>query len=188
MPGSLTLLVSPSQRQSQEVFRKVTDVYRAAGRPVPADAENKLALELANGSRVVALPGREQTIRGFSAVGLLIEDEAARVDDLLYQSTRPMLAVSRGRHILMSTPFGMRGHFYEAWEHGDGWRRVRISAEQCPRISAEFLAEERRALGDLAFRSEYLTEFCDVDSQVFRTADIEAALDGSIAPLFLGAA
>src|SRR5262245_54237121 len=35
LPGSLVLLLSPTQRQSAELFRKVRDAYEALGRPVP---------------------------------------------------------------------------------------------------------------------------------------------------------
>jgi len=102
--GALILVVSPGLRQSQEAFRRVLDVYRAAGRPTPPEAENRLALELANGARVLALPGSERTIRGFAAVRLLVVDEAARVADETYHAVRPMLAVSHGRLVTLSTP------------------------------------------------------------------------------------
>src|SRR5579885_685070 len=79
--GSLTLLLSPSLRQSSELFRKVVDLYRALGRPVPVTQESALQMTLANGARVVSLPGSEGTIRGYSSVRLLIVDEASRVPD-----------------------------------------------------------------------------------------------------------
>jgi hypothetical protein len=185
VPGSLVLLVSPSLRQSGELFRKCLEAYSAAGRPVSADAETRLQLELANGSRIISLPGKEATIRGYSGVDLLLVDEASRVPDELMASVRPMLAVSRGRLVALSTPWGRRGHFFEAWEHGGtDWERFEVNAHQCPRISASFLEAERRALGDLAFRSEYLVEFADTEDQAFRSEDIDAALDHTIAPLW----
>ena len=185
VPGSLVLLLAPALRQSQELFRKVKDVYLALGAAVPADVENRLTLELANGSRIVALPGKEQTIRGFSGVDLLIEDEAARVPDELYQAVRPMLAVSGGQIILLSTPFGKRGFFYQEWaEGGDAWKRVRVTADMCPRIPREWLEAERKSIGDWWFRQEYLTEFVDTLDQVFATDDIMRALDDDVKPLF----
>ena len=54
-----------------------------------------------------------------------------------------MLAVSGGRLIALSTPFGKRGWFHAAWRSAEDWDRVKVTAEQCPRISAEFLVEER---------------------------------------------
>src|SRR3990167_7852825 len=61
-PHALVLLLSPSQRQSGEIFRKVLDAYNALNRPIKATYETQLKLELANGSRIICLPGREETI------------------------------------------------------------------------------------------------------------------------------
>lgn len=178
-PGSLVLMLSPSLRQSQELFRKALGFYRSLERPVGAEAESRLSLELESGSRIVSLPGKENTIRGFSGVRLLAIDEAARVPDDLYYSTRPMLAVSGGRLVALSTPFGTRGWFYEAWQ-AEGWRKWRVTAEDCPRISQEFLDEERRSMGEWWFRQEYYCEFLEAETQAFRRQDVEAAFDDSL--------
>ena len=153
-PGSLSLIVSPSERQSAETFRKALGFYRTIETEAPADAESVLRLELSNGSRIISLPGKtDATVRGYSSVDLLILDEASRVDDALYASIRPMMAVSGGRIILLSTPFGKRGFFYKEWsEGGQNWHRAKISAYECPRISRDFLEEEKRALGSWWFR------------------------------------
>jgi len=184
-PPALVLLLSPSLRQSGELFRKVIGLYRSIGAPVPAEAESALRLELANGSRIVSLPGHEATVRGFSGVRLLVVDEAARVPDELYYAVRPMLAVSKGRMICLTTPFGKRGFFYEAWTNGGtAWDRVKITAPECPRISPEFLAEERAGMGDWWFKQEYLCEFVETDDQVFAHDLIDAALTADVSPLF----
>lgn len=128
------------------------DVYRTVEQTVPSELESALRLELQNGSRIVSLPGKEETIRGYSGVRLLVVDEAARVPDSLYYSVRPMLAVSGGRLVCLSTPFGKRGFFHQEWIEGHGWERVKITADQCPRISKAFLEEERRSLGDWWYR------------------------------------
>lgn len=174
-PGSLTLLLSPSQRQSQELFRKALNVYREAGRPVPPDAESALRLELETGSRVVALPGKDASIRGFSGVGLLVVDEASRVPDELYYAVRPMLAVSGGRLMLLSTPFGKRGFFYDSWRSQEPWRRYDVPATMCPRIPAEFLAEERRTMGADRFAQEYECMFTDSERSPFGADEVRAA-------------
>src|ERR1035437_6981280 len=101
---SLTVVVSPSFRQSGEFLRKATGFARMLGIRSKGDGDNEISLELPNGSRIVGLPGTEATIRGFSAVSLLLVDEAARCSDDLYLAIRPMLAVSDGTLWLMSTP------------------------------------------------------------------------------------
>lgn len=174
-PRSLTLLLAPSLRQSQELFRKVKDAHSRLPGLCRAKEESALRLEFDNGSRIVALPGKEETVRGFSGVDLLLVDEASRVADALYYSIRPMLAVSRGRIVMLSTPFGKRGVFFEEWTNGEGWERFEVTAYDCPRIPRDFIEAERRALPDFFFRSEYLCEFCDTVDSVFRYEDIEAA-------------
>lgn len=181
---SLVLLLSPTLRQSQELYRKISAQFSALGRPVAPVAETLTALELTNGSRIVSLPGTETTIRGYSGVSLLLVDEASRVLDDLYYSLRPMLAVSGGRLIALSTPFGKRGFFYEEWEHGGpAWERYEVPAEDCPRIPPAFLAEERRAIGDWWYSQEFGCQFRDTTDQVFSTSDIEAAVSCDLAPL-----
>jgi hypothetical protein len=184
-PGSLVLLLSPTLRQSGELFRdKFLRLYDALGRPERATARTALSLELANGSRVVSLPESEGNIRGFSGVALLVIDEASRVSDDLYRAVRPMLAVSHGALVALSTPFGKRGWFWEAWESGRGWARVPIRADQCPRISAEFLAEERAALGERWFQQEYFLSFEDAVGAVFSQEDIRGSLKPGVGQLF----
>src|SRR5262249_43928004 len=126
-PRSLTLLLSPTQRQSGELFRKVCHQYRALGKPVPSVRRTALSLELENGSRVVALPGDEEGVRCFSGVALVVLDEAARVRDELYATVRPMLSTSRGALVCLSTPFGKRGWFFDAWRSDVPWERVLVT-------------------------------------------------------------
>jgi hypothetical protein len=126
-----------------------------------------------NRGLILSLPGKEGTIRGYSGVTLLIVDEAARVSDDLYYSIRPMLAVSGGRLMALSTPFGKRGWFWEEWRGNGDWLRIKVTAEECPRISKEFLEEERQHLGTWWFNQEYLCEFLDSQTAVFRLEDIE---------------
>jgi hypothetical protein len=181
---SLVLLLSPSLRQSGELFKIVMRLYSRLGAPIEIAAESALRVEFRNGSRVVSLPGTEDTVRGFSGVALLVCDEASRIPDELYYSTRPMLATSGGRLVLLSTPAGKRGFFFEEWDHGSGWHRVRVPATECPRISARFLAEERAHLGEWWFRQEYGCEFMTTTDQLFSHDLVAQALDADAAPLW----
>lgn len=125
-------------------------------------------------------PGRGQARRGFSGVDLLAVDEAARVPDELYYAIRPMLAVSQGRLVALSTPFGTRGWWYEAWRSPEAWERYQVPAADCPRISADFLDEERRTMGEWWFQQEYDCEFLDAETQPFSREDIERAFEEEV--------
>jgi hypothetical protein len=132
----------------------------------------------------VALPGAEATIRGFASARLIVIDEAARVPTELYQAVRPMLAVSGGKLLCMSTPAGRRGWFYDAWENGKDWHKVKILASECSRISPKFLEEERRTLGSAVFAQEYEAAFTDAEDSVFLADIVEQAFDPALKPLF----
>lgn len=182
---SFGLVIAPTQDQSSELMMKF-DEFRGAVE-LPSDylsTDTKLAVKFANGNRFVARPGSEKSARSFSAVTLLLEDEAARVADALYNSVRPMLAVSNGRHILMSTPFGMLNHFFKIWDkERDLWEWYEIPAEMCPRITKEFLEEEQRT--NPWFEQEYHCVFMESEGQIFSSDLFRSLANPAIVPLKL---
>jgi len=183
-PGALVLILAPAERQAKELFTKVAEFYGLLGHPVPAESYRKLGMAFTNGSRIEALPGTEKTIRGFSGVDLLIVDEAARVDDGLYYAIRPMLAVSGGRLMMLTTPYGKRGVFFEEWSGGEAWERYEVAAEECGRIPPSFLEEERRALPAWIFRQEYECSFEDTEDQLFGYELVQSSISDEVTPLF----
>jgi len=185
-PASLSLILAPAQRQSSELLRKARSLLNVAAPTLELEADSQSSLELPSGSRIVSLPGRDDTIRGFSNVDLLIFDEAAWVPDSVYEAARPMLAVSKGRLLALSTPNGQQGWFHREWTTGENWHRTQIKAGDCPRIEAAFLDEERRSRTAATFASEYDCEFTDAIDSVFYNADVQAAIDLDLTPLYPG--
>ena len=177
--GTLVIVASPTERQSAEFLRKASEFVARLGIRPRGDGKNSTSLLLPNGSRIVGLPGTEATIRGFSAVSLLVIDEAARVPERVYKALRPMLAVADGDLWMMSTPAGKTGFFYENWEHGGPeWERATVKATECPRIGERFLEEERKQMGDVWFRQEYMCEFVDNGQHLFdRDLVMQALVD-----------
>ena len=191
-PDSLVLVACPTARQSGEWMKKARAFLLRLGLSPRSDGSNPISLALPNGSRIVGLPGAnsEARVRGFSSVSLLLIDEAARLDDSLYKALRPMVAVANGEIWMMSTPFGKRGFFYDTWtiserESAESWTRLEVRALDCPRISREFLEEERTILGSAWFDQEYQCRFIDNGSSIFSRELVEAALDDTIEPLDL---
>lgn len=187
-PKSLTLILAPAERQAKETFQKISAAYRELGHAPAPDSDRALGMELPNGSRVEALPGTHKTIRGFSGPSLLIVDEASRIDDSLYHALRPMLATTGGALLMLSSPAGKRGVFYEEYTGGVGWERYEVKAEDCPRISPEFLEEERQTLPHRVFRQEYECEFVELEDVVFSTEAVDSAITTDVQPLFGGTA
>ena len=167
IPGTKVLLLSRGHRQSRELFRVVTGFFHRFGAPM-RQRQTLEELHLANLSQIVSLPCREETVRGYSGVTLLIIDEAARVPDDLFKAVSPMLAVSGGRLICLSTPYGKRGFFYNAWAKGGAdWHRIEVPAEKIPRIPPDFLARERRTMGESWYRQEFGCSFEALEGLVY---------------------
>lgn len=167
-PRSLSLLVAPSLRQSSENFRKVLDALNLGVRP-ELEEDTKLSLKLSNQSRIIALPGTQRTIRGFSAPDLIVIDEDAQAEDDLFEAVYPMLTSNpAGRMILASTPWFRSGHFFKLWTAaGDGWLKICIRASENPRIDPAMLAEARLQLSPTAYARDFECEFVEAEGAVF---------------------
>lgn len=183
-PNSTIIVVSKTERQSKLLFKKIQDFYSLVPDQPKLKEDNKTTMKLANNSWIVALPGDGENIRGFSSVDLLIEDEAAFVSDTLYYSILPMLAVSRGQIILMSTPHGRTGHYFTEYTSDSDWVRIEIPWFQCSRILKEDIEEFRRSLGPWWFKQEFECQFMDTEDSLFSYEDIKNSFDPDLEPLF----
>ena len=183
--GALVLILTPSERQSKEVLRCVSQYYLALyGAPIRSDAITALKIALPNGSRIIALPGSsERTVRVFAGVTLLLVDEAARVEDALFHSVTPMLATSGGRMVCATTPWFQRGFFFNEWKNaGDAWKRITITADACPRISREFLAREKRSKPHHWYMQEYFCKWGSAAAALFDPDMCDALLTDEVVP------
>lgn len=135
-------------------------------------------MTLKTGSVIYCLPTGKTGIfvRGYS-IDLLIADEAAYIPASVWVAVRPMLAVSKrlrgfGYIILLSTPFGKGGFFYDSHSDPD-FRQFHVSSEDCPRIDKKFLLKEKSRLTKIEYAQEYLGEFVDEWHQYFESRLVE---------------
>lgn len=184
-PGATIVIVSPSERQSIELLRRCKEAFEALGRPLGVVSETQTRVEYSNSSRILALPAKGDTCRGLT-VDTLICDEAARIPDELFDAVSPMLAVTGGRMLLLSSPCGKRGVFHREWTSARSWERVRVTADRCPRISPAFLESERERMTEEIFLSEYGCVFGEIEGFVFSQSDIDASMSADVEPLVLG--
>jgi Terminase large subunit, T4likevirus-type, N-terminal len=174
-PGSTILVVAPGERQAKLLFSKAKRLYEQAGHGLEARSERRTGVELSNGSIIEALPAVERTTRGYS-VDLLIVDEAAGVPDEDYHGILPALIATRGGQVLLPTPRGKRGFFYELWHSDDGWQRMMVRSDEVERIRDEDLEVFRQTMPEQYFEQEFFCEFLDTDGALFSYDDIEAAV------------
>jgi terminase large subunit-like protein len=184
-PGYTVLILAPAQRQSAEMFATIMKFYRRFSSSADDDpeAESKLSVTFANGSRILALPGNSDgdTIRCYTA-DLIVCDEAARIPLETIASVRPMLATKKdGRLVILSSARWASGWYHDIMEGDDpSWQREKITALSCPRISAEFLESELREMGQVVFDMEYMCKFRDPAASLFGAEVLEAALSDEI--------
>lgn len=156
-PNSLVAIVSPSLKQSTEVKERAKQGLIRLGERLVRDSANELAL--ANGSRILSLPGSAKSVRGWSA-HLLIIDEAAFLDQETFLAARATVAATGGRTIIQSTPEGPFGHFYDLWSANDpDWAKFRVRSDEARTVDPAFLARERSTLTAEEYAQEYEAEF-----------------------------
>jgi len=155
-PGSLSVIACPAQRQSAEAVRRVRETLIRAGAALESD--NVFALELTNGSRVLALPSTDDSIRGLTVDGWIIADEAARLPNNLIAALRPMRARRpQARLAMLSTAWSRTDPFWTVWaDEEQSWMRLKATADEIDAFLPEFLDQERIALGEDVFKREYL--------------------------------
>ncbi len=78
----------------------------------------------------------------------------------------------------MSTPFGTRGWWYEAWRSDEPWDRYKATADDLPHdwykpSKEEFLRREKRRLGEWWYHQEFYCDFLDAQTQVFTREEVE---------------
>ena len=175
-------MVSPTQGQSDLLFDIIRKVFQTLPRK-PAATVLRDRIDFPNRSRILSLPGCERTIRGHTA-HLIVIDEAARVQDDLYQEALfPMTGATDGRIVALSTPRRTARIFFHACTDDPHWQPITLSPYELKRIKPEKL-EEARSLGERMFRQKYMCEFISDDTQFFPSELIEAAFDPVIEPFY----
>lgn len=176
-PKTLTLVVSPSLRQSMIMFDRILDyTYSSELLAGSVSRKTRTVVELTNGSRIVALPCSANLLRGYTA-HMVVVDEAAFLDDTIITSILfPMLATTKGSLILLSTPWGKQNYFYRAFMD-PAFSTHKIPSTECPLISEEFLEEQRRSMTKAAFAMEFEAEFIEEATAYFPMELIKSCVD-----------
>jgi hypothetical protein len=164
LAGRPIVIVSASERQANNLAGLVRlNLHRLGDDPsLQVRRENATEIQLANGTLFIALPGGAggDTLRSYSGIGALIADEAAFCDDETFAACFPMASVSRGLIVLLSSANGRENLFGRLEADRDpAWSYTKVTALECPRLDADTLEAERRALGRWRFNREYLVDF-----------------------------
>lgn len=156
--GESVAISAPSFRQSIETAQRIRRIIKQLGL-VEIVRDSIQDTVLSNGGRLITLPSSGATARGFTLSWLCV-DESAYLDENcdLLESMAPALSLANGGIVLCSSPGPCSGIMYDAWQ-ASNWLKIQVRASECSRISADFLAEQRKLLGPDAFNREYEAQF-----------------------------
>jgi phage FluMu gp28-like protein len=193
--NTTVLIVSPTQRQSSLLFRKIKYKLNKMSQLHPNFCrknmygktmldcivrETQTVIEFSNGSEIHSLPAGDEgdTLRGFTA-HMIIIDEAAMVKNEVYVALQPMFATTFqvGQLILISTPRGIQNYFYEAYNNkGLGFKVYKAKSKQSPLITKEFLKTQSAQMTNNEYLQEYEGAFLDETDTFFPLHEIESVM------------
>lgn len=186
-PNQTILMFSMTQRQAVELFHhglkpemeaSIFDKDTEWG----IVGETKKSIEGANGSRIEALPAANRsdnnTLRGYTADMVIVDEAAFIEDDFFREVIAPMLMTTQGEWVLSSTPYGKDGFFYDKFnDKDDRWDFEQVSSYDNPSTTEEYVDNEIAAgMDDIQYKQEVLGEFEEAESAFYPASQIRKAM------------
>ena len=175
-PGSTVLFLSRTEKMATDLVR-----YARAAAPVGSNRivrDNALALEFANGSRIVAEAATKSAGRGFAATRLYLDEFAFHeYDSDVWRAVQPTVSTG-GRVTVLSTPNGRQNVFYLMWsgEYG-AWSKHLVHWRDCPAYDEDWYTRTRPGFTGRDWASEYECDFVESGGSAFTAELCERAYD-----------
>lgn len=168
-PNQKGAWISPIYNQCKKVFKELTN---AAHHIIAEKNRADLTIKLLNGSNIQFLSAeRPDSVRGFSFNYLIIDEAAFIKENALTEAILPTLTAIGKKCLCISTPRS-KNWFYNYWIKGNEENNDYISftgtSEDNPYVDMQFIAEQKLSLPNDIYKQEYLAEFTDAGSEVFR--------------------
>lgn len=132
---SLSIVLAPTESQSQDDMRKIQQFIRRDPEYPKYDPASTHVNVRENESLISVVPAT-QSARGKSQPAVVILDEASQIEDLIYtEVVTPMFTANDGRLILLSTPYGKKGFFFDIFNNprpNDPWERYEVRSPWQP--------------------------------------------------------
>lgn len=168
----ISVVVEPTQAQSRRLFKQITNMLVETGLVKSANSQ-LLTMEFFNGSEILFKSAEQRdALRGFTVTGLLVIDEAAYIQDEIFEILYPTCDANNAPILVISTPLFCSGEFYNLYTRGiNGDERIRAfnwsSYDTSKYLPKEKLEYYRQTISPLKFKSEYLGEFISEGSYIF---------------------
>jgi phage terminase large subunit-like protein len=177
------VVISNTKPQSIEFIKKIKDLIRSSDKYpffkiVIKEKESKSEITLKNyksntESRIISVPATDAA-RGYAA-DLVIVDEAAFIENgdyIFNQVIEPMTQATNGKIMLLSTPNGKRGFFWECY-NSKFWQVYQFDWRANPKKTEEEMEEKRIRMTAMEFKSEYEAQFVASQAAYFNPDDIK---------------
>lgn len=170
--GWTILWISPTYKQAKKVFQEIVNSLGSCPAYSKPPHLSDLILSFASGS-VIKFYSAEayNSIRGESADALILDEFRDFHYNAWQEAIKPTLTVKGKKVLIISTPKG-KGQLYALHQLGlNGEPRYMSftgSSYDNPYANVEEINDAKRNLPDYIFRQEYLGEFLEDGSEVFR--------------------
>lgn len=186
--GFCGIVFSKTQQDAGNLAGRIRLAATTLGAACPEFAtDSRLEVAFRGYGRVLFLPPTPRAARGIPSASVIFADEAAFIGEAeaIYTASAPTLSMlgDAGRYVVVSTPNGRSGWFYQIWSNGGtAWTRVQVHHSQHPLYSADpdwpSRTREQRHLTESQWQQEYECSFEASDAGVFRHNLLEAAAVG----------
>jgi phage FluMu gp28-like protein len=165
-PATQWLIIACAERQAMESLQKVKEWADQFG----VETEGNLSqVRFENGSRIIALPARPASIRGYSANLILTEFAFHDDPEAVWRAAFPIITnpgAGREKKVrIISTPNGQANLFHRLWS-GSAYSKHFVNIHEAIAQGLPLNAEELQSgLGDAeAWQQEYECQFIDSSS------------------------
>ena len=191
-------MIAPTERQAYALFEKTLEYILKNSKNMVKMGRHrptKSKISLKNGTIIWCLPtGLTGLGIRFLTVHRLYADEASRIPEPVWNAVTPMLLTTGGDTILLSTPFGTSGYFYDVLinrkEAFNNFTRFRCDSETVMRErkicatwtieqrekALEYLKSEKVRKTTLVYAQEYMGQPLNDLMQVFPDTLLEQCM------------
>lgn len=163
-----SIMLSPTLNQSRKVFKDICNMLSGSG-AITSNNASLLTLDFCNGSQLLFKSGEQrESLRGYTVDGILIIDEAAYIQDDIFEIVYPFCDANNAPMLILSTPLFKDGEFYRLYSNADNIRFDWSEYDTSEFLTPERLEYYRSILTENKFKSEYLGLFIEDGGYVFR--------------------
>lgn len=167
-PKSTILIFSIGLEEAKEVLFRLKELLTQMPILFPPVGDSKTELQLFNGSRIKCRSANASAGRGWTA-DLLIFDEAEYMPLEVFEGAQATLATKPDAGVLVISTVWSEHSWFWKLRSNTAYKTFTATADECSRISQEFLKEQEQLLRYEVFRAEYFCEPLTGNARLFPT-------------------